>query len=115
MAVIEKKLRLQIEEARRVGAAELASEPKLVDGKYDEHSRKFILFFENHPSYEFDPELYQGLQGASSYNLKDFEISKVNTIRWEALDADFSSQEIMDKIYGTKNWIEQLREKHLID
>lgn len=60
----------------------------------------------------FSHELGQGSFGASEDDLTNIEITPSGIgLHWETLDVDLTVSSLLQGIYGTKVWMEQLRQK----
>ena len=93
-------------------AKALPPEPYLVKVSY--HAKLDVFLLElNDGSRHFVPrENLQGLQNASRKQIINVEILGSGTgLHWPDLDVDFSVEGLLRGIYGTKQWMAELRQR----
>ena len=93
-------------------STEQISEPKACEVIYNQESRKIVIHFDNHCTFECPVRLLQGVS-----NLTDDEIAKVELtpagwgITWSSADLDFGVNELLQGVFGTKAWMKEIAAK----
>lgn len=88
-----------------------ATEPRAVSAHYDRTSGQVVIHLKDGSTFMFPHELGQGLAGASENDLSNIELTPAGLgLHWEALDVDLTVPSLLQGIYGTKAWMEQLRQ-----
>lgn len=97
---------------RAVEAANQASatEPQAVSVHYDNINRLIVIRLNSGASFNFPPDIAQGLASASPEDLAAVEITPSGMgLHWENLDADFSVSGLLSGRFGTKAWMTALQ------
>lgn len=72
------------------------------------------MFIRSGAVFSFPPDIAQGLADASEEDLAAVEITPSGAgLHWEKLDADFSVPGLLSGCFGTRAWMEKLRERWL--
>lgn len=110
--VDEAELDRQHQEAKKRGEERLKNEPRAVAARYDRKTGRIVVELNNGCVFMFPAELAQGLRGASPDDLAQIELSPYGfALHWEKLDADFSVAGLLAGIFGTRKWMEELRQR----
>lgn len=97
----------KIEKARL--ETEQDQSPHAINAWYDETSKKIIISFDNGAEFAFPASLAEGLQNATSDELAAVEVTPLGEgLHWELLDVDLSIPHLLDQVYGSKKWMQQL-------
>ncbi|MDQ2924534.1 MAG: DUF2442 domain-containing protein [Acidobacteriota bacterium] len=73
---------------------------------YDPKLHKVILFLSNDAWFAFNPDNAQGLEGATTAQLKKIEITPSTfSIRFPLLDAFFDVTALLQGNFGTRKWM----------
>ena len=97
--------------ARRAAKAD-AVEPRAKSARYDRRSRRVIVDLRNGARFMFPPELAQGLAGADDQSLSNIQITPSGAgLSWPDLDADFSVPSLMAGIFGSRQWMRELKRR----
>lgn len=97
----------KIEQARL--ETEQDQSPHAINAWYDETSRKIIIRFDNDAEFAFPVTLVEGLQKATSDQLATVEVTPLaEGLHWELLDVDLSIPHLLNHVYGSKKWMEEL-------
>ncbi|MBD1824234.1 DUF2442 domain-containing protein [Cyanobacteria bacterium FACHB-DQ100] len=89
-----------------------ATEPRAASAYYDRASGQVVIHLKDGSTFMFPHELAQGLADASEEDLATIEITPSGIgLHWEALDVDLTVPALLQGIYGTKAWMQQLRQK----
>lgn len=73
---------------------------------------KVVIIFNDESEYAFPPKLVQGLEDATSDHLANIEIDPSGLgLHWGELDVDLDIPALMNGIYGSKAWMQQLARK----
>ena len=89
----------------------LKAEPRVVSAEYVPGTRLdfFILKMSNGQRHLIPREALEGLQHARRAQLATVEILGNGTgLHWPALDVDHYVPSLLNEIYGTKKWMEQI-------
>ena len=90
----------------------LASAPHAVAARYDRRVSRIMVTLSNGLELALAPHLLQGLAGAKPADLAKIEISPTGLgLNWPALDADLYVPALLEGVFGTKRWMEGLRER----
>jgi hypothetical protein len=86
--------------------------PRVVEAFYDELNDEVAIRFENGARMAFPRHLLEGLAGASVDQLREIEISGPGTgLYWPQIDVGHYVRGLMDGIFGTRRWMQQLGRK----
>lgn len=108
----EETLKDQLDRARDRAMLSDATEPRAVSAHYDRASSQIVIHLKDGSTFMFPHELGQGLAGASADDLAAVEVTSFGIgLHWEALDVDLTVPSLLRGIYGTKAWMEQLRQR----
>lgn len=84
----------------------LRDEPHIVKAHYDPKLRRVILFLSNDAWFAFNPDNAQGLEGATTAELKKIEISPSTFgIHFPLLDAQFDVTGLLQGHFGSRKWM----------
>ena len=93
-------------EATERSQQRLRDEPHVVTAHYDPKLGRVILSFSNHTWFAFRPEDAQGLEGATTAQLKKIEITPSKFgIDFTVLDAQFDVGALMQGHFGSRKWM----------
>lgn len=107
----EETLKDQLDRARDRAMLSDATEPRAISAHYDRASRQVVIHLKDGSTFMFPHELGQGLAGAEPDDLAAVEVTAFGIgLHWEALDVDLTVPSLLRGIYGTKAWMEQLRQ-----
>ena len=107
----EEEFERQFKAATSRGAAHLAALPKADSAKYDKKSRRLILEMENGTTLLIPVNLIQGLQTGDDKALNDFDLMlEGSQIHWRALDVQFYVKSLLEGVFGTSRWMDDLKE-----
>ncbi|BAU14570.1 hypothetical protein LEP3755_51190 [Leptolyngbya sp. NIES-3755] len=105
-------LEAQLDRAHERAMIADAAEPRAVSAHYDRPSGQIVIHLKDGSTFMFPHELGQGLAGASENDLANIEITPSGLgLHWEALDVDLTVPSLLQGIYGTRAWMEQLKQK----
>ena len=109
--VEEEVLDRQYREATIRGAETLRNLPKATEACFDQNSRRLVLEMQNGTTVLVPVNLIQGLQNAGDDDLVDLRLLAEGTqIYWNKLDVQFYVKSLIEGIFGTKKWMNNLRE-----
>jgi hypothetical protein len=107
----EEEFEQQFKAATKRGAAHLASLPKADAAKYDKKSKRLILEMKNGTTLLIPVNLIQGLQTGGDAALSDFDLMlEGSQIHWHALDVQFYIKNLLEGVFGTSRWMDNLKE-----
>ncbi|MFN9176303.1 MAG: DUF2442 domain-containing protein [Synechocystis sp.] len=93
-------------------AAQLANltEPRAVSAYYDHTKHLISIQLLSGASFTFPPDIAQGLAGAKPEELEQVEVTPMGDgLHWEILDADLSVPHLLQGIFGSPQWMTNLR------
>jgi xanthine dehydrogenase molybdopterin-binding subunit B len=100
--------REEIQAANERAAQRLRDEPHVEKAHYDPKLGRVIVTLSNHAWFAFRPEDAQGLEGATTSQLKQIEITPSTFgIHFPMLDAYMDIGALMHGHFGTKAWMAQ--------
>jgi hypothetical protein len=104
----------QYQRAVEAGNQANATEPRAVAAHYDSANHLIVVRLRSGALFSFPPDIAQGLAEASEEDLAAVEITPSGAgLHWEKLDADFSVPGLLSGCFGTRAWMEKLRERWL--
>jgi len=113
--VEEKVLDRQSEEATRRGTETMSKLPKAASARYEKKSRRLVLEMENGITVLVPVQMVQGLQTHLEKDLSDLRlVSEGTQIHWNNLDVQFYVKSLLEGIFGTQKWMNNLNE-HLAE
>jgi Protein of unknown function (DUF2442) len=108
----EAALKLPLEAAQARAALADGTEPRARSAHYDPRSGNVIIHLKDGSSFTVPHQLLQGLAGAEAQDLAAIEITPSGGgIHWETLDVHLRVPSLLQGVYGTKNWMEKLRQQ----
>jgi hypothetical protein len=108
----EESLQSQLEIAQARAMLADATEPRARNAHYDCASGNVIINLKDGSTFTVPHTLLQGLIGAVPEDLSAITITPSGgAIHWETLDVHLRVPSLLQGIYGTKAWMEQLRQK----
>lgn len=111
-SLTEDILKDELDRARDRAMLSDATEPRAVSAHYDRASGQIVIHLKDGSTFMFPHELGQGLAEASPDDLAAVEVTSFGIgLHWEALDVDLTVPSLLQGIYGTKAWMEQLRQQ----
>lgn len=111
-SILAETLDEQLDRAETAAKLADAIEPRAKSATYDPSSQMIVIHLQDGSIFMFPHHLGQGLAGASPQDLAAVEVTPYGTgLHWEALDVDFQVKSLLNGIYGTKAWMEQLNSK----
>ena len=102
-ATTDAEIDAALEEAKR-----LPPLPRALSAEYDPSLDVVVLKVDNGRQYVIPREALQGLQQASREQLSDIQIFGGTDIAWPQLDVDHHLLALMDGIYGSVKWMQNL-------
>jgi hypothetical protein len=103
---LDRTLDDQVRAANQHSEHRLATEPHIVKAHYDAKLRRVIVTLSNHAWFVFRPEDAQGLEHATTAQLKKIEISPSTFgLHFPLLDAQFDIALLMQGNFGTRKWM----------
>lgn len=103
---LDRTLDDQIRAANQRSEHRLATEPHIVKAHYDAKLGRVIVSLSNHAWFAFRPEDAQGLEHATTTQLKKIEISPSTFgLHFPLLDAQFDITLLMQGNFGSRNWM----------
>lgn len=103
----------QFAEATARGEASLATLPKADSASYDSVNAEVVIKLRNGAKLIVPNKLIQGLQTDDLSALRDIELFLDGTeIHWPTLDVQFRVKSLIDGVFGTPRWIEQLKQHY---
>ncbi len=104
-------LEAQLDQANETAILADATEPRAISADYDRVSGNIIIKLKDGSTFMFPHELGQGLGGASPDELAAVEVTASGIgLHWEKLDVDLTVPSLLRGIYGTKAWMEKLKQ-----
>lgn len=95
-----------IEQARKAAMEDEARGPNANKVEYDVSKDLVVFYFTNGSQFAVPPNLIQGLQGATTEQLRDVWLDRAGlSVHWPSLDTDFSIRGLVNGIFGTKAWM----------
>ena len=105
----DQEILAQIPTARRRARVECQAEPVAVAARFDRLRRRIEVELSNGCQFSFPAVLGQGLQGAPDKDLAQVEVSPGGIgLHWERLDADLLISSLLQGIFGTRRWMQEL-------
>ena len=109
----DKEFERQFAEATRRGEELLATLPKAKAAHFDAASGNIVLKLQNGATLLVPHGLIQGLQTDDADALNNIELFLEGTqIHWPTLDVQMYVKSLINGIFGTQRWIEQLRQHY---
>lgn len=106
----EATLKAAITKAREVAAIANAVEPRAKLAYYDPSGDRIVINLRSGATFSFPPELAQGLSGASPEDLAEVEVTPSGDgLHWEKLDADLSVPALLAGVFGTEDWMAEIK------
>lgn len=103
---LDRELDGQIVAANERSRLRLLNEPHIVKAHYDPKLRRVIVCLSNHAWFVFRPEDAQGLEHATTAQLKKIEISPSTFgLHFPLLDAQFDITALMQGHFGSRKWM----------
>jgi hypothetical protein len=96
----------QVEKANRASRARRAAEPRAVEARYERRTRRVVIRLSNRIDLAFSPDDVEGLEGATSAQLSEVEISPSGFgIYFPKLDADIYIPGLLAGALGSQRWM----------
>ncbi len=106
---IDPEIQQQIDHARNVDEVLEKREPRAKRAWYNPIDNTIEIELKTGVRASFPVHLLQGLQGATSEQLAEVEISPSGYgLHWESLDADLAVPALMSQIFGSGAWMDEL-------
>ncbi len=103
---LDRTLDDQVRAANQRSEHRLATEPHIIKAHYDAKLRRVIVSLSNHAWFAFRPEDAQGIEHATTAQLKKIEISPSTFgLHFPLLDAQFDITALMQGHFGSRNWM----------
>jgi hypothetical protein len=107
----EEESNQQFEEATKRGRETLDGSPKAKTISYNAKSRRIVIELESGVSAIVPIRLIEILQNATSEQIGDVEIAVGGLyLRWKSLDEDLFVPNLLQGIFGTRRWMNNLKE-----
>ena len=88
-----------------------ATEPRARNAYYDRTTHTIIIELKDGSTFTVPHHLLQGLADADAKDVAAIEITPSgNALHWETLDIHLRVPSILQGIYGTKAWMEELKQ-----
>jgi hypothetical protein len=92
-----------------IARGRLIATPRVVAAHYDAPLDEVIVRFENGTRVVFPRRLLEGLAAASADEMRNIVIAGPGTgIYWPRLDVAHSVRGLMDGVFGTRRWMQEL-------
>lgn len=106
MAMSDEEFARQFHAANERYAHRLATEPHIVKAQYDTKLKRVFLHLSNHAWFAFRPEDAQGLEHATTAQLKKIEITPSSFgIDFPLLDVQFDVTGLIQGHFGSRKWM----------
>lgn len=100
-------------EATARGKAMMESLPKAKSAFYDQKTGEVVIHLMNGAKLLVPSKLIQGLQSDDATALGDIELFLNGTeIHWPVLDVQFRVKSLIDGIFGTPRWLDELKQHY---
>ena len=110
--VAENMLNDRLDRAEEAARLADATEPRARSAHYDRATGNIVIHLKDGAVFSFPHHLGQGLAGAAPDDLADLEVTPFGVgLHWQALDVDLTVPSLLQGIYGTRAWMEQLRQR----
>ncbi len=108
------ELEMMYETATRRGEEALKTEKQAQAVRYDHATHRIILELKNGITMLLPCDLMQGIADAAPDEIAEVKLgARGASLHWEKLDQDFSVNGLVNGIFGTKKWMENLITKNL--
>jgi hypothetical protein len=98
-----------VEQAEQRMRDRLAATPHAVSARYDRRISRIVIALSNGLELALPPQLAEGLAHAPPAALADIEITPSGLgLHWPKLDADLYLPSLMEGIFGSPRWMENL-------
>lgn len=105
----EAELQRMYEAATRRGEEAIKTEKQAHAVRYDQTTNRIILELKNNVTVILPCDLIQGLSDANPTEIAEVELgSRGASLHWEKLDQDFSVDGLVNGVFGTQKWMEQI-------
>jgi hypothetical protein len=100
------RLNEEFERANQRARELQARVPRAVSARYDRRTGRVVIGFNSGLEVRFQPELAEGLRGASAGQLEKIEISPSGFgIHFPKLDADLYLPALLEGVFGSRKWV----------
>ena len=107
VTLTDNEIRAQIPQARRRAAAQGGARARSV--RYDASSSRIMVELSDGCVFGFPARFAQGLRGASPEYLAEGKVALGGrALRWERLDADLLVAGLVQGLFGSRRWMEEL-------
>ncbi len=107
----EEAFNQQFEEAAARARATLADSPKAKAVSYNAKTKRIVIELESGATAIVPTALIQILQNATAEQIRDVELAVEGLyLRWKDLDEDLFVPNLLQGIFGTRKWINELKE-----
>jgi hypothetical protein len=107
----EEESNRQFEEATKRGQKTLDRSPKAKTISYNAKSKRIVIVLESGASAIIPIGLIEILQNATPEQISDVEIAVEGLyLRWKSLDEDLFVPNLLQGIFGTRRWMDNLKE-----
>jgi Protein of unknown function (DUF2442) len=107
----EVSLKKQLERAQARAMLADVTEPRAQAAHYDRTSGNIIIELKDGSTFTVPHQQLQGLSGADPDDIAAIALTASgNALHWDSLDIHLRVPSILQGIYGTKAWMEQLRQ-----
>jgi hypothetical protein len=105
-------LKEQLDRAEAAAQLADATEPRARSAHYDRASGNIVIHLKDGSIFMFPHLLGQGLANAAPDDLAAVTITASGLgLHWEALDVDLTVPSLLRGIYGTRAWMQHLRQQ----
>lgn len=106
---IDSDIQQQIDNARKVDEVLEKREPRAKRACFNPVDNTIEIELKTGVRASFPVHLLQGLQGATSEQLAEVEVSPSGYgLHWESLDADLAVPALMAQFFGSRAWVDEL-------
>ncbi len=107
----EETLNRQFEEATKLGRETIVNSPKAKKVSYNSKTKRLMVKLENSLVVVIPANLIQIFDGATDEQIKDVKIAVQGLyLRWNSLDEDLFLPNLLQGIFGTRKWMDNLKE-----
>ena len=107
----EDQLKEELDRAQARAMLADATEPRAQNAHYDRTTGNIIIELKDGSTFTVPHHLLQGLADSDPTDIAAIELTPSgNALHWETLDIHLRVPSILQGIYGTKVWMEKLRQ-----
>jgi hypothetical protein len=104
-------LNRQFDKATKLGQETIAHSPKAKKVSYNSRTKRLTVELESGVAAVIPASLVQIFEGVADEQIKDVEIAVQGLyLRWKSLDEDLFVPNLLQGIFGTRRWMDNLQE-----